>query len=77
MTDGNPYSGATVLVVIGFVVIIVVAGAIWFRRNKAPTSFTKAVDRTARTSPTWSQYRPASRTMATPSEPDTSSRCER
>jgi hypothetical protein len=38
-----------VLVVIGFVVIIVITGVIWLRRDKAPASFTKAVDRTART----------------------------
>jgi transcription elongation factor Elf1 len=31
--DTSPYSGATVLVVIGFVVILVVAGVIWLRRN--------------------------------------------
>jgi hypothetical protein len=40
--DGNPYSGTTVLVVTGFVVIIVIAGVIWLRRNKAPTSLNKA-----------------------------------
>ena len=33
--DASPYSGATVLVVIGFVVILVVAGVVWLRRNKA------------------------------------------
>jgi hypothetical protein len=33
--DANPYSGAAVLVVIGFVVIIVIAGVIWLRRDKA------------------------------------------
>jgi hypothetical protein len=31
----SPYSGDTVLVVIGFVVILVVAGVVWLRRNKA------------------------------------------
>jgi hypothetical protein len=36
--DANPYSGATVLVVIGFVVIIVIVGVIWLRRDKAPTT---------------------------------------
>jgi hypothetical protein len=35
--DESPYSGATVLVVIGFVVVLVVAGVIWLRRNKAPS----------------------------------------
>ncbi|MFZ2056797.1 MAG: hypothetical protein WAV54_05265 [Acidimicrobiales bacterium] len=35
--DVNPYSGATVLVVIGFVVVLVVAGVIWLHRNKAPS----------------------------------------
>jgi hypothetical protein len=35
--DASPYSGATVLVVIGFVVILAVAGVIWLRRNKAPS----------------------------------------
>ncbi len=34
--DASPYSGATVLVVIGFVVVLVVAGGIWLRRNKTP-----------------------------------------
>jgi hypothetical protein len=33
--DASPSSGATVLVVIGFVVVLVVAGVIWLRRNKA------------------------------------------
>jgi hypothetical protein len=33
--DASPSSGATVLVVIGLVVVLVVAGVIWFRRNKA------------------------------------------
>lgn len=32
--DASPYSGASVLVVIGFVVVLVVAGVIWRRRNK-------------------------------------------
>jgi len=67
--DESPYSGATVLVVLGFVVIIVIAGVIWLHRNKAPTLFTKVVDRTARTSSTWSPYRSGSRTVAMPSEP--------
>ena len=31
--DTSPYSATTVLVVIGFVVILVVAGVIWLRRN--------------------------------------------
>ena len=36
--DASPYSGASVLVVIGFVVVLVVAGVIWLRRNnKAPS----------------------------------------
>jgi LPXTG-motif cell wall-anchored protein len=35
--DAGPSSGATVLVVIGFVVILVVAGVIWLRRKKAPS----------------------------------------
>jgi len=55
--DADSYSGATVLVVIGFVVIIVIAGVIWLRRNEAPTPFTKAVDRIARTRPGWNTYR--------------------
>jgi|GEM_PF-4541492 transcription elongation factor Elf1 len=67
--DENPYSGATVLVVIGFVVIIVIAGVIWLRRDKAPTLFTRAVDRTARTSPAWNPYVYSPRKMATPSKP--------
>ena len=36
--DANPYSGATVLVVIGLGVIIVIAGVTWLRRDKAPTT---------------------------------------
>ena len=35
--NAGPSSGATVLVVVGFVVVLVVAGVIWFRRNKAPS----------------------------------------
>jgi LPXTG-motif cell wall-anchored protein len=35
--DAGPSSGATVLVVIGFVVVLAVAGVIWLRRNKAPS----------------------------------------
>jgi hypothetical protein len=35
--DASPYSGATVLVVIGFVVVLVVAGVIWLRHYKAPS----------------------------------------
>ena len=35
--DASPYSGASVLVVIGFVVVLVVAGVIWLRRKKAPS----------------------------------------
>jgi transcription elongation factor Elf1 len=35
--DEDAHSGATVLVVIGLAVIIVVAGVIWLRRNKAPS----------------------------------------
>ncbi|MGP0050162.1 MAG: hypothetical protein ACLPZR_15105 [Solirubrobacteraceae bacterium] len=34
--DAGPSSGAAVLVVIGFVVVLVVSGFIWLRRNKAP-----------------------------------------
>ena len=35
--DASPFSGATVLVVIGFVVVLVRAGVIWLRRNKTPS----------------------------------------
>jgi hypothetical protein len=34
--DASPSSGATVLVAIGFVVILAVAGVIWLPRNKVP-----------------------------------------
>ena len=66
--EASPYSGATVLAVIGFVVIIVIAGVIWLRRNEAPTPFTRAADRIARTRPPWSTYRPTARPVARPSE---------
>jgi hypothetical protein len=66
--DGaDSYSGATVLVVIGFVVIIVIAGIIWLRRNEAPTPFTKAADRIARTRPPWSPYRAPPHSVLRPS----------
>lgn len=68
--EASPYSGATVLAVIGFVVIIVIAGVIWLRRNEAPTPFTKAADRIGRTRPPWNPYVYAPRKVAAPSEPD-------
>jgi hypothetical protein len=37
--DTDPDSGAIVLVVIGFVVMILIAGIIWLRCDKAPTLF--------------------------------------
>ena len=68
--DANPYSGTAVFVVIGFVVIIVIAGVIWLRRNKAPTSSNQTTTGTAAgMSPSWSPYSPTSPTVATPSEP--------
>ena len=70
MTMPDPYSGATVLVVIGFVVIIVIVGVIWLRRDKAPTLREATARLAAGTSPTWQPYSPAlPHEPATPSEP--------